>query len=323
MSRDPFNMIGSCPVIPGITLDVLPGYFSRSLFCSTPPFTTPTCIIPPRGFNPPDIAPPVDCLCLDIDINTVVTITSDLSLPRFTGHYTNLTSDCCDPHPRLDLDLQLPCMPFDVTGSGTVTLTSDKTPRISFNPSKADCILDLGMHLQLPCMPFTVTSEDTVVSVVQVPVPYATMSVRLTAEDCALKVKSSIQLGMPADVSSFAYMSSSGDDMSIYGGMISWYGRKVIMIPDGAVVRIISHNILAPSYVSLRVPADPVDWETIANTAWDALTDAQKVLVCTSTPVYDDGTHKYKMLMTAYLDGVGRVVIGKDLRPNFVLGSPI
>ena len=108
------------------------------------------------------------------------------------------------------------------------------------------------------------------------------------------------------DNSSFAFKSSTDTTIKIYGGIIAWSGRSLIIVPDDAE----SGTIGGPGYVSLKVPSDEASWGTYE-------------LVFTSTYPVDAGGFFYKALHQVDLDEDGNAKWVKSRRDDWVLRSPI
>ena len=153
--RNPFEMIGSCPVL-GVTVPPL----ELMLFCSTPALTYPTFALPSPVLPELDVAPPGDCVCLAISVRLASTIDETLRRVKFSGYYTDPSPDCCRPEPRIEMQLDIPCMPLTADADMRVTMKYDIDRPVvdAYVSRKENCELRFHMDMDMPCMPVTIQS---------------------------------------------------------------------------------------------------------------------------------------------------------------------
>lgn len=80
-----------------------------------------------------------DCLCIDMDFTTTVTM-ADIGEPVTAGHFNVRAAggeplDCCEGIYDLGLDIEIPCVSFTLKPTGTIKNLPIRNPSITFDPS--------------------------------------------------------------------------------------------------------------------------------------------------------------------------------------------
>lgn len=149
--RAPFaNPSENCPLISFDmeVLAVLP------LCDPVPEFSDPEQIARLPELNPPDVAPPDSCLCLDVSVTAMTIKPDSTSGGTFKKKKVNGIEDCCDG--VYDLELDIPCLPLDITGEGTVGYTvGEEVPSVvvafTKNPGEGDiCTYHMDLTIKIP-----------------------------------------------------------------------------------------------------------------------------------------------------------------------------
>ena len=206
MSRKPFSMPAGCPPVSVVL--VVP---SSVLFCTLPSFALPTFAHTPN-ILPPDVAPPRDCYCMDIEIKPRMAILNygavlpapidGIQICPATGHFTNQSPDCCDPKPRIDVSLDVPCMPLTIAGTGVIRLTSAAEPTIKAVIAKQTgaCALTYNLDIAIPCVPFSLDAvQDKTATISRDPAKPVSLSynVGLKKTGCDVGITMGLHLNIP------------------------------------------------------------------------------------------------------------------------------
>lgn len=213
--RQPFVMEGSCPAL-NVNVEVLPLALP---YCTIPSFTAATHIqySAPSVYLPPDIAPPFDCLCFDVSMRPLLRMVNEAMSARMSGRWTQRSDDCCDPSYGLDLQLDVPCMPFDITSTGTLRMVQTaslsgfridttfariyEAPVYGLHGSMLDpgrCDLSFGVSMDIPCMPLVVSGTGT--AILRAGISQPDMRVRISRlaltpdQDCAIDMAVSLDI---------------------------------------------------------------------------------------------------------------------------------
>ncbi len=153
--RNAFDLPEGCTPITfemGV-LDELP-------LCDIPEFSDPEHVARVPEVNPPDVAPPDLCLCIDVDVTGEADIIPDGDAVSASGTWkkkkVNEVEDCCDGEYELDLDIDIPCLPFEIDGEGSVEIGGEITEpsltvTVEKNPEEEDiCAYHIKVDLELP-----------------------------------------------------------------------------------------------------------------------------------------------------------------------------
>lgn len=146
--RQPFDMTGACTVY---TMDIdVSTFIPYTLpFCSVPPFTEPTFV--PREPEPvsPDLALPDLCQCIthDVTINRVFGVLADDATFDIRVTRTD-DGDCCDQQFLLDVDLKIPCTPFELNCNASI----DNGIITGWFTHSSTCEIDLNLYISLPAI---------------------------------------------------------------------------------------------------------------------------------------------------------------------------
>jgi hypothetical protein len=175
MMRDSFVLSGDCSYSFEINPDDFP--FPPLALCTIPDFTTPTMVIHIPEIIPPDISPPELCHCFTFNVTHSITLgssppaadcigDSDSQQPKIDFNIQRLTQDCCDMAFSVNLDLDIPCMPFDIQADFVALRAGGQAQPggIIFAADKRDstCAWDVDLSISIPCMPFEMRTTSTI-----------------------------------------------------------------------------------------------------------------------------------------------------------------
>jgi len=173
--RDSFVLSGDCSYSFEINPDDFP--FPPLALCTIPDFTTATMVLHIPEILPPDISPPELCHCFTFNVTHSITLgssppaadcigDSDSQQPKIDFNIQRLTQDCCDMAFSVNLDLDIPCMPFDIQADFLDLRVGGKAQPsgISFIAAKRDstCAWDVDLSISIPCMPFDLRTTSTI-----------------------------------------------------------------------------------------------------------------------------------------------------------------
>jgi len=153
-------------------------------FCSIPELTEPSFVPRIVVVDPPDIAVPEPCVCVSVNVNTSIRV-DDVSA-RISANWSQATNDCCDAGYKLDLAVDVPCMPFGIDSTLKVSVADVADVSGNLSVTNDDCALGLNLDLVIPCMPFAIDDDQTSVKVSVKDVSTPFLSVGLRHEDCVL-----------------------------------------------------------------------------------------------------------------------------------------
>lgn len=166
--RDPFEYVSWCD---GPSVDISP--LVDFPLCTNISYQQPTFALHRVPMTIPDLAPPPLCPCIwsfdtqspghanvmFTDIARTGAVASALVYPE-KGEDQN----CCDPSFQMELDLELPCIPFDYTNTATV----GGGGIFDFAIVQSGCELKFSFHVSFPtgagsftCIPFDPTVTHT------------------------------------------------------------------------------------------------------------------------------------------------------------------
>lgn len=148
MSRTPFAPPSGCPPI-SVDLDIL----GDLPFCSIPELTEPSFVPRIIVIDPPDIAVPEPCVCMSVNVNAAIRV-DDVPAGIAAG-WSQTSDDCCDAGYNLNLDVDVPCMPFTIDSELTISVADVSHATGRLWATNDNCELGLNLSLRIPCIPFT------------------------------------------------------------------------------------------------------------------------------------------------------------------------
>jgi hypothetical protein len=191
-SRDPFEYVSWCD---GPSVDISP--LVDFPICDTVNYNNPTLDIHRVAMTIPDLAPPPMCPCIwsfdtESPGHAVVSLTA-ISRAAAGGRIVVVpqlgdSQNCCEPSFQIEFDLNLPCVPFDFTATGTATGigTFDIAMVIS------GCVVKFSYVMSIPCIAFSVENNISTPNIGSL-----AMGLVVNTADCKLKL--SAKLSMPTE----------------------------------------------------------------------------------------------------------------------------
>ena len=168
--RSAFHFSSECTVV-AVSVDIYDFTPSGLPFCSIPTFTQPTMIPREPQIVLPPIVPPHICNCITFH-GTAITgrVKHTISKPQFSM-YVSGTQDCCDQDYKLFGQVDIPCMPLDVSAIGTIHATSITYPHMSLIFSRiartdGECHFRFSIDIAIPkstipsCMAFSIVHSE-------------------------------------------------------------------------------------------------------------------------------------------------------------------
>lgn len=187
MPRTPFTPPLGCPPIT-VDLDIL----GDLPFCSIPELTEPSFVPRIVVVDPPDIAVPEPCVCVSVNVNTSIRV-DDVSA-RISANWSQATNDCCDAGYKLDLAVDVPCMPFGIDSTLKVSVADVADVSGNLLVTNDDCALGLNLDLVIPCVPFTIDDDPSAVQVLITDVSAPLLSIGLQQNGCELRLGMDLEL---------------------------------------------------------------------------------------------------------------------------------
>jgi hypothetical protein len=131
--------------------------------CSIPPFTTPTMVIHFPEVIGPDVDIPDLCHCIEFDVSNSVKVDGSeiggglVIVPQ--------TDDCCDLAFDVDLDIDIPCMPFAISGTADMIVAGDSSEgyiNLAIVKTPGECEFDIDLDIEIPCLPFAIRGSGDI-----------------------------------------------------------------------------------------------------------------------------------------------------------------
>lgn len=158
-TRRPFEGLPpGCPPLD-FDVDIVPAGF---LFCTVPPVTEAP--LAPMTFEmDPDIPMGPYCPCIPTAHGSgLPTIwLGQTRKPVFQLTMWNATGDCCEPELTMKIDIGVPCMPLEISGTAGVGTIKLDDKELSFKAELTrrpdTCALTYAFTLGIPCMPLEIS----------------------------------------------------------------------------------------------------------------------------------------------------------------------
>jgi hypothetical protein len=163
--------------------------------CDTVNYNVPTLDLHRVQMTIPDLAPPPMCPCIwssDTEAPGYASIAvTAISRQEASGRIAVVPRygdelNCCDPTYDVEFDLQLPCIPFDFTVTGTSTGVG--TFDLALIPVVSECVVRFSYAISIPCIAFSVEADSTI------NIGSVDLALVANTADCELKVSAKISL---------------------------------------------------------------------------------------------------------------------------------
>ena len=166
-------------------------------------FAIPRVDLPVVPFTPPP------CACINIETSAAGAAEDRDDVYIKVGFKS--IGDCCEGNYKADVDVKIPCMPFDVEGGSDsvpvdIDIESSCEPEGTFNlgVDAGECKLSFSpeLNLKIPCIPFDIKGgADTVPADIdydcEIPEPEGTFNLGLTTSGCNLSFNPELNLKIP------------------------------------------------------------------------------------------------------------------------------